>query len=58
MTWAVKASDDVIILMLVLFASLIELQEQESFVRYNESMLRKIKVIPDDLVLDKLGWGK
>ncbi|HLD38426.1 MAG TPA: MBL fold metallo-hydrolase RNA specificity domain-containing protein, partial [Candidatus Nanoarchaeia archaeon] len=35
---------------------LIDLQEQESFVKYNEHMLRKIKAIPNDLVLDELGW--
>lgn len=54
---AVKVGDDVIIFDAGIYLPpLIELQEQESFVRYNESMLRKIKVIPDDLVLDKLGW--
>ncbi len=54
---AVKIGDDVIIFDAGIYLPpLIELQEQESFVRYNEHMLRKIKVIPDDLVLDKLGW--
>lgn len=54
---AVKVGDDVIIFDAGIYLPpLIELQEQESFVRYNEHMLRKLKVIPDDLVLDKLGW--
>ena len=54
---AVKVGDDVIIFDAGIYLPpLIELQEQESFIRYNEHMLRKLKVIPDDLVLDKLGW--
>ncbi|MCK5149292.1 RNase J family beta-CASP ribonuclease [Candidatus Pacearchaeota archaeon] len=54
---AVKVKDDVIIFDAgVYLPALIELQEQEEQVKYSEQMLRKIKAIPDDLVLDKLGW--
>lgn len=54
---AVKVGDDVIIFDAGIYLPpLIELQEKETQVRYTEQMLRKIKAIPDDLVLDKLGW--
>ena len=54
---AVKVGDDVIIFDAGIYLPpLIELQEQESFIRYTEPMLRKLKVIPNDLVLDELGW--
>jgi len=54
---AVKVGEDVIILDAgVYLTPLIELQEQEAHVKYDEKMLRKIKAIPNDLVLDKLGW--
>lgn len=54
---AVKIGDDVIIFDAGIYLPpLIELQEQESNIKYSEQMLRKIKAIPDDLVLDKLGW--
>ena len=54
---AVKVGEDVIIFDAGIYLSpLIDLQEQEAQVRYTEPMLRKIKAIPNDLVLDKLGW--
>ena len=54
---AVKIGDDVIIFDAGIYLPpLIDLQEQESFVKYTEHMLRKIKAIPNDLVLDELGW--
>jgi ribonuclease J len=54
---AVKVGDDVIICDAGIFLPpLIELQEQEAQVGYSEKMLRQIKAIPDDSVLDKLGW--
>ena len=54
---AVKVEEDVIIFDAgVCIPRLIELQEQEQHVKYTEKMLRGIKAIPDDLVLDKLGW--
>ncbi len=54
---AVKVGDDVIIFDAGLFLPpLIELQEQEKQIKYTESMLRKHKAIPNDLILDKLGW--
>ncbi len=54
---AVKIGDDVIIFDAGIYLPpLIELQEQEANVRYTEKMLREVKAIPNDLVLDKLGW--
>lgn len=54
---AVKIGDDVIIFDVGIYLpSLIELQEQEAQTRYSEKMLRDIKALPDDLILDKLGW--
>lgn len=54
---AVKVGDEVIICDAGIFLPpLIELQEQEQNIKYSEDMLRKIKAIPNDLVLDKLGW--
>jgi ribonuclease J len=54
---AVKVNDDVIIFDVGIYLPpLIELQEQENYVQYTEKMLRGIKAIPDDLILDKLGW--
>lgn len=55
---AVKVGDDVIIFDAGIYLPpLIELQEQEAQTTYSEKMLRKIKAIPNDLVLDKLGWS-
>ena len=54
---AVKVGEDV-----VLFdagfhlPSVIELQENEVFQQYTEKKLRNAGAIPDDLILDKLGW--
>ena len=54
---AVKIGDDVIIFDAGIYLPpVIELQEQENQQQYTEKMLRDIKAIPDDLVLDKLGW--
>ncbi len=54
---AVKVGDDVIIFDAGIYLPpLIELQEQENNIKYSEEMLRRIKAIPNDLVLDKLGW--
>lgn len=55
---AVKIGEDVILFDAGIYLPpLIESQEREEGPKvYNESTLRKMKVIPDDLVLDKLGW--
>jgi ribonuclease J len=54
---AVKVDDDVIIFDAGVFLPpLVELQEQEAQINYSEDMLRGAKAIPNDLVLDKLGW--
>lgn len=55
---AVKVGDDVVIFDAGIYLPpLVELQEQElPQVNYSEDMLRGIKAIPNDLVLDKLGW--
>lgn len=54
---AVKVNDDVIIFDAGIYLPpLIELQERESQVKYSEHMLREVKAIPNDTVLDKLGW--
>ena len=56
---AVKVGDDVIIFDAGIYLPpLIELQEQEIYVKYTEKMLRRIRAIPNDTVLDKLGWTK
>ena len=54
---AVKVGEDVILFDGGLhIPAVMELQEQENNIRYTEQMLRKVKAIPNDLVLDKLGW--
>ncbi len=54
---AVKVGEDVILFDAGIYLPpLVELQEQESQVNYTENMLRAAKAIPNDLVLDKLGW--
>jgi ribonuclease J len=54
---AVKIGEDVIIFDCGIYLPpLIELQESENQQVYSEKKLREIKAIPDDLVLDKLGW--
>ena len=54
---AVKVDDDVIIFDAGIYLPpLVELQEQEVQASYTENMLRAAKAIPNDLVLDKLGW--
>jgi ribonuclease J len=54
---AVKVGDDVLIFDAgVYLPPLVELQEQEAQINYSEDMLRNVKAIPNDLVLDKLGW--
>ena len=56
---AVKVGEDVILFDAgVSLPPLIELQEQENQQQYSEKMLRGVKAIPDDLILDKLGWRK
>lgn len=56
---AVKVGDDVILFDAGIYLPpLIELQEQEAQIQYSEKMLRQVKAIPDDLVLDKLEWRK
>jgi len=56
---AVKSGDDVIIFDLgVHLPSLIELQEKGEQGPYSEKKLRKQEALPDDRVLDKLGWRK
>jgi mRNA degradation ribonuclease J1/J2 len=55
---AVKVGEDVIIFDAGIFLPpLIELQEREAQVKYTESMLREVKAIPNDKVLDDLGWS-
>lgn len=55
---AVKVGDDVFIFdMGIYLPPVIEIQETESQQQiYNEQKLRKIGAVPDDFVLDKLGW--
>lgn len=54
---AVKVGEDVIIFDAGIFLPpVIEIQEHETQQQYTEKMLRGIKAIPDDLILDKLGW--
>lgn len=54
---AVKVGDNVIIFDAGIYLPpLVELQEQESQVQYTENMLRAAKAIPNDLILDRLGW--
>jgi ribonuclease J len=54
---AVKMGEDVIIFDAGIFLPpVIEIQEQENQQDYTEKMLREIKAIPNDLVLDKMGW--
>jgi ribonuclease J len=57
---AVKINDDVFIFDAgVYIPSIIELQEQDiQKEAYTEKKLRNAKAIPDDLVLDKIGWAK
>jgi len=55
---AVKVGDDVILLDAGLYLpAVVELQEQEIQEEYSEKLLRRIKAIPNDLVLDDLGWS-
>jgi ribonuclease J len=55
---AVKVGDDVFIFDVGIYLPpVIEIQETESQQQiYNEQKLRKIGAVPDDFVLDKLGW--
>jgi ribonuclease J len=54
---AVKVGDDVVIFDAGIYLPpLVELQEQEAQINYSEDMLRNAKAIPNDLVLDKMGW--
>lgn len=54
---AVKFGEDVFILDIgVYLPPLIELQESEDQQKYTTEKLRKIGALPNDLVLDKLGW--
>jgi len=54
---AVKIGDDVIIIDAgVYLPALMEQEEAEAKQKMSEEKLRRIKAIPNDLVLDKLGW--
>ena len=54
---AVKIGDDVILFDAGLFLPpIIEMQEKEAQTKYTEKKLREVGAIPDDLILDKLGW--
>jgi ribonuclease J len=55
---ALKIGDDVVIFDAGLYLpAVIEYQEEETEqLPYSEKKLRGIKAIPDDLILDKLGW--
>jgi len=55
---AVKVGEDVFIFdMGVDIPSLIDMQEGERIHSYTEGILRKYGAVPDDLILDKLGWS-
>lgn len=54
---AVKIGEDVIIFDAGIYLpAVIELQEQEAQQNYSEKKLRHIGALPNDTVLDKLGW--
>lgn len=54
---AVKIGEDVIIFDIGLYLpGVIELQEEPEPQRYTEKKLRRVGAIPDDRILDKLGW--
>ena len=54
---AVKVGDDVFLFDAGLYLPpLVEREDAESQIEMNETELRKLKAIPDDLILDKLGW--
>lgn len=54
---AVKIGDDVIIFDMGIFLPpVIELQEQENQQSYTEKELRAVEALPDDRILDKIGW--
>lgn len=54
---AVKSGEDVVIFDLgIHLPSLIELQEKGEQGPYSEKKLRKQEALPDDRILDKLGW--
>ena len=54
---AVKVGNDVVLFDAGIFLPpVIEIQEQDNQQEYTEKMLRGIKAIPDDLILDKMGW--
>lgn len=54
---AVKFGDDVIIIDAgVYLPALMEQEESEANIKLSEEKLRRIKALPNDLVLDKLGW--
>ena len=54
---AVKVGDDVFLFDAGIYLPpLVEREEAEAQIQMNEVELRKIKVLPDDLILDKLGW--
>ncbi|MFW6233251.1 MAG: MBL fold metallo-hydrolase RNA specificity domain-containing protein [Nanoarchaeota archaeon] len=54
---AVKVGEDVIIFDMGIFLPpVIELQEQENQQSYTEKQLREVEALPDDKILDKLGW--
>jgi len=53
---AVKIGNDVIIFDAGLFLPPVVEMQEEAQVKYTEKRLRSIGAIPDDLILDKLGW--
>lgn len=54
---AVKIGEDVILFDMGLYLPpVIELQEQENTQSYDEETLKSIEALPDDSVLEKLGW--
>ncbi len=54
---AVKIGEDVIILDAGIYLPpLVEMQERDPKEKLSENKLRKMGVLPDDLILDKLGW--
>lgn len=55
---AVKVGDDVVIFDAGIYLpAVIELQEAENQEEYSEKLMRRVKAIPNDLVLDEMGWS-
>ena len=54
---AVKLGEDVVIFDAgIHLPAVIEMQNSESIKNFNEKKMREFEALPDDFVLDKLGW--